>query len=272
MARIAREAGRRLFGADVDAYERGRPGHPPRVYELLVERCGLAPGTRVLEVGPGTGQATRRLLELGANVLAVEPDERLAAHLLSAVGAVAVLNQPLEDAELVPESFDVAVAASSFHWVHEETGLARVAAALRPGGWVALWWSHTGAEEPPSPFQQALRPGVDELFAARGIELEESPAVCAGGGPRFGLDVEGRLEALAHAGFEHIEHELIPWSHTWDAARIRALFASFSPIIRLDEETRLAALDVVEQVAERDFAGRVELPVLTSLYTARRPA
>ena len=204
---MAREAGRRLFGADVDAYERGRPGHPPRVYELLVERCGLAPGTRVLEVGPGTGQATRRLLELGANVLAVEPDERLAAHLASTVGAVAVLNQPLEDAELSPESFDVAVAASSFHWVDEETGLARVAAALRPGGWVALWWSHTGAEDPPSPFLQALRPVVDELFAARGIELEESPAVSAGGGPRFGLDVEGRLEALAHAGFEHIEHE-----------------------------------------------------------------
>ena len=246
---MAREAGRRLFGADVDAYERGRPGHPPRVYELLVQRCGLVPGTRVLEIGPGTGQATRRLLELGADVLAVEPDERLAAHLPSAVGAVAVLNQPLE-----------------------EVGLGKLAAALRRDGWIALWWSHSGAEEPLSPFQQALRPVVDEIFAARGIELEESPAVSPVGGPRFGLDVEGRLTALAHAGFGHIEHELIPWSHTWDAAGIRALFASFSPIIRLDEETRLAALDAVEQLAERDFGGRVELPVLTSLYTAQRPA
>ena len=41
---MAREAGRHLFGGDVDAYERGRPGHPPRVYELLVQRCGLRPG------------------------------------------------------------------------------------------------------------------------------------------------------------------------------------------------------------------------------------
>ena len=268
---MAREAGRRLFGADVDAYDRGRPGHPPRVYELLVERCGLAPGTRVLEVGPGTGQATRRLLELNADIVAVEPDDRLAEHIRS-VGEVTVLNQPLEDVDLPPQSFDLAVAASSFHWVDECPGLAKLAAALRPGGWVALWWSHFGAEEPASPFQQALRPVVDELFAARGIELEESPAVSAGGGPRFGLDVEGRLGALAHAGFELIEHELISWRHTWDAARIRALFASFSPIIRLDEETRLAALDVVEQIAELDFAGHVELPILTALYTARHPA
>jgi SAM-dependent methyltransferase len=267
---MRREEGRRLFGADVAAYERGRPGHPPRVYELLVERCGLAPGAHVLEVGPGTGQATRRLLDLGADIVAVEPDDRLAEHIRS-VGPVTVLNEPLEDMELPRDSFDLAVAASSFHWIDEDAGLAKLAAALRPGGWLALWWTHSGAEEPPNPFQQVLRPVIDELLATRGIELEESPAVSAGGGPRFGLDVEGRLEALAHAGFEHMEHELIPWSHTWDAAGISALFASFSPIIRLDDEARAAVLDAVQAVAERDFDGKVELPILTSLYTARRP-
>ena len=259
-----------MFGADIAAYDRGRPGHPPRVYEVLVERCGLVPGANVLEVGPGTGQATRRLLELGADVIVVEPNDRLADHIRS-VGPVAVLNQPLEDVELLPESFDLAVAASSFHWIDEEVGLAKVAAALRRGGWAALWWTHSGAEEQPSSFQQALRPLVDELLAARGIALEESPAVNAGGGPRFGLDAEARHEALAHAGFEQIEHELIPWSHTWDGAGIRALFASFSPIIRLDDDTRAAVLDTVESVAERDFGGTVELPILTSLFTARRP-
>ena len=268
--RIRREEGRRLFGADIAAYDWGRPGHPPRVYEVLVERCRLVPGAHVLEIGPGTGQATRRLLELGADIIAIEPDERLADHIRS-FGPVAVRSQPLEEVELPPTFFDLAVAASSFHWVDEVRGLAKVAAALRPGAWVALWWTHSGAEEPPGPFQQALRPGVDEILAARGIELEESPAVSAGGGPRFGLDVEGRLEALAHAGFEHIENELIPWSHTWDSARMRALFASFSPIIRLDDATRAAVLDAVQTVAERDFGGSVELPILTSLYTARRP-
>jgi len=267
---MRREEGRRLFGADVAGYERGRPGHPPRVYELLVERCGLAPGAHVLEVGPGTGQATRRLLDLGADVVAVEPDDRLAAHIRS-FGPVKVLNEPLEDVALPRESFDLAVAASSFHWIDEEAGLGKLAAALRPGGWAALWWTHSGAEEPPNPFQQALRPAIGELLATRGIELAESPAVSAAGGPRFGLDIEARSEALAHAGFERIDHELIPWSHTWDAAGIGALFASFSPIIRLDDETRAAVVETVQAVTERDFDGKVELPILTSLYTGRRP-
>jgi hypothetical protein len=57
----------------------------------------------------------------------------------------------------------------------------------------------------------------------------------------------------------------------WDAAGLRALYASFSPIIRLDEATRTAVLDTVEDVAVRDLDGRVQLLMLTSLYTARRP-
>src|SRR5215472_10064256 len=80
MAEIDRDEGRRAFGADPSGYDRARPGYPPRVYDLLRDRCRLRPGTRAFEVGPGTGQATRHLLRLGASPLvAVEPDERLAA-------------------------------------------------------------------------------------------------------------------------------------------------------------------------------------------------
>jgi SAM-dependent methyltransferase len=268
---MAREAGRRLFGADVDAYERGRPGHPPRVYELLVQRCGLRPGARVVEIGPGTGKATRRLLELGADLVAVEPDRRLAEHLPSAVGAVEVLNQPLEEVVLPAENFDLAAAASSFHWVDETVGLGKLAAALRRGGWIALWWSQFGAEETRSPFEQTLRRALDAVLVDREVELEESPSAGHGGRPRHGLDFEARTAALEHAGFEQIEHELIPWTHVWDAAGLRALYASFSPILRLDDATRAAVLDTVEEVAVRELDGHTQLLVLTSLYTARRP-
>src|SRR5207237_10029841 len=73
---------RRLFGADPGGYDRARPDYPSRVYEILTERCGLRPGPATLEIGPGTGLATRRLLALGADPLvAVESAERLAEYL-----------------------------------------------------------------------------------------------------------------------------------------------------------------------------------------------
>jgi len=262
---IHRRDGRRLFGADPAGYDAARPGHPERVYEVLVERCGLRDGARVLEVGPGTGQATRRLLELGANpLIATEPDPELAAYLeVQLSGPIDVRIVALEDANLPAASFDVAVAASSFHWVDETAGLAKIASALHPGGWWAMWWTLFGDDARPDPFRDATDPIVGQL--------PSSPHEGSSGRPRFGLDVDARRVALAAAGFESFEHELIPWSFEWDTAGIQALFATFSPIARLEEPHREAVLDAVAKVAADDFGGRVRKPLLTSLYTARRP-
>ena len=49
--------------------------------DAIVEAAALAPGDRVVEIGPGLGVLTRRLLAAGASVLAVELDPRLAAYL-----------------------------------------------------------------------------------------------------------------------------------------------------------------------------------------------
>src|ERR1700722_13207118 len=78
---LHREEGRRLFGLDPAGYRAGRPDYPEVVYETLVERCGLGPRTRALEIGPGTGLVTQHLLREGAHVTAVEPDPAMATYL-----------------------------------------------------------------------------------------------------------------------------------------------------------------------------------------------
>jgi SAM-dependent methyltransferase len=265
MRRIERTEGRRLFGADPAAYELGRPGHAPRVYEVLVERCRLGPGTSVVEVGAGTGQATRKLLELGADPLVVvEPNPSLAAHLAEAHGdRLELVEAPLEEAELEPTAFDLAAAASSFHWVDEQVGLARLVAALRPGGWCAIWWTLFGDGGPPDPFIVATSPLLDGL--------DTSPTKGEEGRPRHALDRERRVAALVAAGFVDVEHELAKWETQWDSEGIRALYGSFSPILRLDEARRERILDEVARIASDEFGGRVTRGLTTSLYTARRP-
>ena len=56
--------------------------------DAIVAAAELEPGDRVVEVGPGLGVLTRRLLAAGASVLAVELDPRLAAYLRRELGAV----------------------------------------------------------------------------------------------------------------------------------------------------------------------------------------
>jgi SAM-dependent methyltransferase len=265
MARIAQSEGRHLFGLDPASYDLGRPGHPDRVYDVLTERCGLGPRTRILEIGPGTGQATRRLLELGARpIVAVEPNEQLAAHLEDALGdGVEILRTTLEEAELSPAAFDLATAASSFHWVEATTGLEAIHGALRAGGWVALWWTLFGEGGTPDEFIQATTPLLEGL--------DSSPTKGEEARPAYALDREARLDALGASGFIAVENELVRWNAEWDAAGIRALYGSFSPILRLEPSRKDEILDEIERIAEQDFGGRVSRALTTSLYTARKP-
>lgn len=49
--------------------------------DAITDAAEIAPGERVVEIGPGLGVLTRRLLAAGASVTAVELDPRLAAYL-----------------------------------------------------------------------------------------------------------------------------------------------------------------------------------------------
>jgi SAM-dependent methyltransferase len=263
---IDRSEGRRLFGLDPAGYDAARRGHPDRLYEILVERCGLRAGAAVLEVGPGTGQATRRLLQLGASPLvAVEPNDALAAYLASVTGhRVEIVDAPLEEATLPVASFDLATAASSFHWVDKAVGLARLRDALRPDGWVALWWTVFGDATRDDPFREAIDPLMSQL--------QRSPSEAGAGRPPFASDGGARVSALEAAGFEDVLPQRLEWEHSWDTEGIRGLIATFSPVLSLEHEQREALLDGVARIADADFGGRVTKPVVTALYTARKPA
>jgi hypothetical protein len=77
--RLARQFGRQAFGENPARYHSSRPEYPEWVYATLASGCGLRRRAVVFEIGTGTGTATRRLLDLGADPLtAVEPDQRLA--------------------------------------------------------------------------------------------------------------------------------------------------------------------------------------------------
>jgi 16S rRNA A1518/A1519 N6-dimethyltransferase RsmA/KsgA/DIM1 with predicted DNA glycosylase/AP lyase activity len=100
---IDRKFGRQAFGVDPGGYHAGRPAYPDWVFDVPCERCGLTPNAVTFEIGPGTRTATRRLLELGASPLvAVEPDERLAAFLRETVPdeALTVVISTFEEAML----------------------------------------------------------------------------------------------------------------------------------------------------------------------------
>jgi SAM-dependent methyltransferase len=157
---IDRKFGCQAFGIDPGGYHAARPAYPDWVFDVLCERCGLAPNAVTFEIGPGTGTATRRLLELGAKPLvAVEPDHRLAAFLRETVPdeALTVVISTFEEAVLGETSFDLGLSATAFHWREEDLALNKVAKLLRPGGWWAMIWNTFGDQHRPDPSTKRRR-------------------------------------------------------------------------------------------------------------------
>ena len=265
---IDRGRGRTLFGVGRAFYDEARPEYPAEVYETLASRCGLEAGSRVFEVGAGTGQVTERLAQAGARVAAIEPDPELAGLLSEKVEGrfqeVSVDAAPFEDASLPTASFDIGVAATSFHWIDPAVGLQKARDLLVPGGWWAMWWNVFMDSTRPDPFYEATR----EIMAPLG----RSPSAGATGRPPFALDVERRKAELEAAGLSDTGVETIRWTARLDTARTRALYATFSPISQLPADERERVLDAIATVAEDTFEGCVERPFQTVLYTSQRVA
>ncbi len=259
---IDRTFGRQAFGQDPGGYDAARPAYPEWVFDFLRERCGLAPNTVTFEIGAGTGTATRRLLELGANpLLAIEPDARLAAFLRETVPdkALSVVVAPFEDIVLQEASFDLGLSATAFHWLAEALALEKAAKLLRPGGWWAMVWNEFGDSHRPDPFHEATKSLLNGPL---------SPSSGNGEIP-FALDAEARLAALKRANaFDNLEHRTCAWSLVLDPDQTVGLYATYSNVnIRPDREAILAEL---RRIARDEFQGRVTRNMVTSLYVARR--
>ena len=69
----------RVFNEVAELYDRVRPTYPDELFADLATVTGIDVGSAVLEVGCGTGRATRSLAALGYVVTAVEPGTDMAA-------------------------------------------------------------------------------------------------------------------------------------------------------------------------------------------------
>lgn len=259
------KAGRDAFGEDPDGYERARPAYPEAIFDRLRDRCGLRLGTVAFEVGPGPGNVTERLAGGGAaKVTAIEPDARSAEHLCRRFAGkldLTVLNTIFEDAALPASAFDLGVAATSFHWVEQKPGIAKVADALKPGGWWACWWNLFSEGTQTDPFIRASAP----LF-------RDVPRPHSGSHDRkFELDVDARLADLnAEPRLANAEAEVFRWTVPLTADQVRDLYGSFSIVVALEPQAKRRLLDGLHELAVKQFGGRIEKPMIAVLYTARR--
>lgn len=127
-------SGRALsFGMMAEAYERFRPGYPLELFGMVMAYAGH-PVRTALEIGAGTGKATRLFAHRGITVTATEPDGSMLSELRKHVPAdVGTVQAAFEDVRL-GQRYELVYAAAALHWTNPESRWSRMAALLEPGG------------------------------------------------------------------------------------------------------------------------------------------
>ncbi|MFJ3790497.1 class I SAM-dependent methyltransferase [Kitasatospora sp. NPDC090091] len=130
------------FGGVAAEYEQGRPGYPDELFDELERLAGRTlKGARVLDVGAGTGIATRRLAARGAEVVAVEPSPGMGAQFLAGSPGIPLVKGTGDELPFHDHSADFITYAQAFHWTRPELAVPEAIRVLRPGGALATWWN-----------------------------------------------------------------------------------------------------------------------------------
>jgi SAM-dependent methyltransferase len=129
---------RSSFGSAAVAYAEHRSDYATAAVRWALE---AAPGTRVLDLGAGTGKLTAALLAVGARVTAVEPDPAMLAELRRTLPAVEALAGSAEAIPLPDGSVDAVLAGHALHWFDMAVAGPEIARVLAPGGVLAGLWN-----------------------------------------------------------------------------------------------------------------------------------
>ncbi len=258
----------RVFDEVPALYDRVRPAYPADLFADLVAITGIDERSAVLEVGCGTGQATRSLAALGSSVTAIDLGAGMAAlarRRLAAFPNVEIETSSFEEWDDRGRRFDALVAASAWHWVDPTIGWRRARDVLRPGGWMALL-GHVVVRRPDEP----------EAYAET-VDLHErwSPGNPDWGHPPLEDEVRATDEGWGPPNdpgdlFGPTTVRWYPTVQWFDGQGFADLLRSASIYRRLEPDVREPLLDAIAEHIRTRMGDRVSRRYLSVLRVGQR--
>jgi SAM-dependent methyltransferase len=244
------------FGVRAEAYERFRPGYPAELVDLVMAYAGQ-PVRTALEIGAGTGKATRLFARRGLTVTATEPDGAMLAELRKHVPAsVKTVQAAFED--LRPgETYGLVYSAAALHWTSPEGRWSRMSALLEPGGVFASFGGPAQLTDPAS--EEAVR-------AARAPFLESDSVPSPDGTPPDQAMQWPGTELERSEWFSDVRQSVIERRLTMSARDYAGHLSTISAYIELPAS---AQEQVYSQVI-RELPEIVELAADITVHLARR--
>ncbi len=220
-----------LFDKVAEQYNASRPTYVRELFEDIIELSGISIDSKILEIGPGTGQATEPFLKTGAQVVCVEPGANLAAfckHKFRNYNNISFVNSSFEDFDNDMNQFDLVYAGTSFHWIDYEFGMRKAYNLLKNNGSIALFWNRPMVNDPNNPLHMAIQEIYRQVYGKSEHITEE--------GLVRKFDVLD--QTLQKIGFNDVSRKIYHSERYMSAQEYKGLLTTYSDNLALDEERR----------------------------------
>lgn len=259
---------RTIFDEDALLYNQARPGYPEALFDDIVALAGLPSDARLLEIGPGTGQATLPFAQRGYRIHAVELGANLAAvarRNLAAYSQVQIEVGAFEEAQVEQAAYDLVYSATAFHWLDPTVRYRKAAQVLKPGGSIALFWNkhvHTDADDG---FFARVQECYDHV---RPIGEEQFPGL-----PRpeeLPEDERGQIEASRFFGPVTVRRYV--WHQEYTAESFIHVLSTYSDHRAMEPARRSQLFNNITALINDAFGGTIVKGYTTILFLAPRLA
>lgn len=212
---------RKIFDTIPEQFDRFRPRYSRELFQYLIRCAKIGPQTKVLEIGPGTGQATDPILQTGCDYHAIELGEHLYAKMIEKYHHFPnfhIVNDDFITHDFGTQSFDMIYSAATIQWIPQDIAFKKTFDLLRPGGVLAMMLTKSDYKTPNEALYAKIQKLYDQYFKPEipythgGFRYDQAPDYGYVGFERH--DFYGRREMTPdeYVSFcgTHCDHIVIP--------------------------------------------------------------
>jgi trans-aconitate methyltransferase len=155
---------RRIFDTVPEKFDKYRPRYSPELFADLIAYADVGTGKTVLELGPGTGQATEPILRTGCDYRAIELGEHLTAKMVENFGRYPNFSIVCDDFithDFGDRKFDMIYSAATIQWIPEQIAFEKTFSLLKPGGVLAMMLTKSDYRTP----NEELYENIQKVYA-----------------------------------------------------------------------------------------------------------
>src|SRR5262245_10429493 len=111
------------FTGLANLYSAHRPDYPSAAIDFILSHCAIHPAMRLIDVGCGTGIASRQFVQRGLEVIGIEPNPEMRRAADALHGPITYREGRAEETGLPSSYADAVLAAQAFHWFQADKAL-----------------------------------------------------------------------------------------------------------------------------------------------------